>query len=772
MPWRSLSRRWSSSIASVLLVALGAGANACVVSVAAGLFLRPLPYFDDQALVSIAIVGANPGPFSGKVPSQVFLGWREDTSLPVQLAAFELGTTVALSREGVRTRVSVAAVSAELLPLLGLSVDRGRPISVSDGGQGAELVAIVTSRFWTSWSDGRKFSGNEIFRSEGRSYRIIGILGDGALFPDLTQPDIIVPLQLAPGSPIVRWLTVIGRLKHGTPGTTVSGLLLAGYLKGAHDYPSADSRLLGEEPAVKIVPLRERLNGHLFPIVALSFAASGVILILTLVSLAGLRLSVATTARRDYEVYGALGATPVQMLGTTAVEGAYVAGLGGVAAIVTMHASITVVRQALLPWAPQAASMAVGTESWLASFAVSLVMSGAAWLPAVWAVHSRRARNHPSPYRYQGGIVTAQVALVTALVCVGSVLALQIRTLAGPSLGFKAAGLTSFRVSPVSGVLTWGQRQHMIETLLVRLRGLPGVESVGAATSLPLESGAFRFAIAIEGVEAPSPADLTTVDLASPGYFAALDSRLVAGREFLDSDGPESPSVAVVNLAFANRFGGSEFVLGRAIALGGSPDSATIRVVGVVGDIRNASPLDAPEPTVWRPLSQARPQMGWHTVAFVIRGSRLQAVTLETVRTLLMESAAAPVPYDWQSMRDRVSASLSREEHRAYVAIGIAGLAVAIASLGIYAFASSLVVSRSTDMAIRLCLGASRARVLRTFAWWFGRPLASGLLTGSALVIVGLLGIDVGPPICAIASAAGPLRRAWCLDPARLLRED
>ncbi len=390
----------------------------------------------------------------------------------------------------------------------------------------------------------------------------------------------------------------------------------------------------------------------------------------------------------------------------------------------------------------------------------------------------------------RGVLVAGQVAAALVLL-IGALLLLNtVWRLSGIGLGFDAGHLLTLKIS-ATGLGTSQERTSRVSDILNRVTHLPGVTAAGASTVFPLSGHAFHFTVPVEG-EVPPPLvaqDGTGVDVVSPGFFAAMRINVV-GRDFDGRDGATAPRVAIVNRTFGRlNFSGRDPV-GRRLGLGGGPTDADITVVGIVDDFKDGNPGDSAIPTVYVPFSQAAPQLGWHTVALVVRTSSDPSSFVGSLRREVIGLAPQSAVYEVVTMEDRVAATVAPQRQRAIVFGLFAVVAVALAAVGVYGLLASVVAQSMREFGVRIALGASRRDLMGLVLRQGVAPTIIGIVIGfvgafgfTRLLADQLYGVTSVDPVTYVAAAGAmiavstaasclPAYRATTVDPIRVLRAD
>ena len=767
------------ALAAVIILAIGIGANAATFSIVNGLLLRPLPYPDSEAIVSVG--QALPGNTSAMLSPTELRRLQDDARTFEQLAAWSMSSFQWDGPAG-PVRLFAAAVTPSLFPLLRTTPRLGRFFTEMEAVEGAQRVVLLSYDAWTDrFGSDPDVVGAPILLND-EPYTVFGVLPDGFEFP-LPEIDVWTPLVVSPdepelagaGSSVVGVLRGVGRLRDDVSpeqAETEVGTLLDRAAAG-RPRPS----VFGFE--ARVMPVREERARPFRLAILLLAAASGLMLLMTCVSVAGLLLARGIVRQRELAIRGALGAGRgriVCQLLTESVILSVTAGAVGLAAAV----GIVRTTPAIVPgYVPGLADVAV--DGVVLAFTVGIsVATGLLFGTAPALVWSRvalaRTLNEVGASaggfgrlrasRGQAVLAVTQVALAVVLLTGAGVLLRDFVSLVTLDIGFEASNVVEARITdtdgPRSGVIGPDEirarhvtARHELETLLARLEriaALPGVESVAVSSSELLNrTGAVMPFEVVGRRTATDPREQLRARIlnVSPEYADAVRLRLLAGRFFTDRDRAGSPRVVVVSESFARAALGGNPALGQrlvspssrvasapAVTGGGDAESnESWEVIGVMADI--VSPLDlepfAPDDgDVFMPILQTR----------MDEMSSLGNTPLVVVRT--GGDPLAAVPFLEEALDDIRPGSLvdarvleamlaaHSAQPRFYVlCASIFGLvALVLAAFGLYGVLSYTVSQRRLEIGIRRALGASRGQVVRLVVAQGGMLVTAGIAIG------------------------------------------
>jgi predicted permease len=776
-----------------LTLGFGIASTAVTYSVLAGTVLQELPFEDASRLVSIRVVdrtSASPG----EIPLALFLRWQGSSESFERLAAYtEYMAFVSLEEIGTAV-YPAAGVTTGFFDVLRVRPVLGRGFNEADLNQGAPRVAIISYQVWKrDLKSDSEVIGRSV-RIHGEAATIVGVLPNGVEFP--SRQGIWVAMRtggVLPGNAGDLGVIPIGRLKEGASPEAARSELVA--LASA----AADRELsAAERPAILVEPFASartdaRLRASLIPMI---FAMTA-ILVLACANVTNLVLAKAESERQAIAVRAALGASRTQIAVATAFEILALSLVGGVAALPLTILGVWAFNHFMAPSRFFLASW-VGVEidvRILGLLVLAAVGSGllAGSLPAV-----RRSMTPPGEALGAGGrqlglvrpgfwnraLMTLEIALAAGLLFVAGVLVRNVAQLRQVDLGVEGAGVVTAKVSTFHAQdLDESETLRFFAELGRRLEALPAVETVAYTTSLPTE-GSFWREVAITGQQDPVRARWLVV---SPGFFEALDVRVLRGRDFRAGEPGRGSAEVIVNRSFAERYLGAEALDGRLRPIDPEPSERWLSVVGVVEDYVMA-PLgeESSGPAIFTPLHQgvhssielvARPRPGLSIPA--------SAVCLEAV-AVHPEAAC----FDVRHLADLLSRRVWIYDALAALFSSLGSLSLVLGTTGAFGVMSFLVGRRRREMGVRFALGATRRSIEGLVFRQFAPPAAIGLTLGlmagvlcTRLLASLLHGVKTYDPAVILLTIVAllvpsaiavhrPARRAGRVDPMTSLRPE
>jgi putative ABC transport system permease protein len=734
-------------------------------------------------------------PRKQRVAPATFLDWRRRNQVFEGIAAYG-ASAMDLSGGGPPEQILGQRVSSNLLPLLGVAPLLGR--TFSPGEEGPEITSVVlSSRLWQRRFGGdRNLLGLPILMN-GEKYTVIGVMPQGFHYPD-AQTEYWVPLGLNPQLLARRnshFLKVVGRLKSGRDVQQAQADMngVAGAL--AKEFPASNARV-----GITVVSLKDEVVGDGRKVFAILLAAAACVLLIACANVANLLLARASGRQREIAVRTALGAQPIRILRQILTENLLLSCAGGALGLLFAHWTMSVLQK-MVP-AGLAASVDLHVDIRVVVFAGLLAVASGVLFGLAPALQLLKSSSQEATHAGRGTVgkggrlrdvlVVAEVAIALVLV-VGA--ALLIETLARMRVvdpGFRTGSILTAEISVPLPKYADSVKWHRFYTdMLARVRAIPGVQSAGLTSDLPYTSRGNTMSLTIEGQPAQPGLGLDALfRLVSADYLQTIGARLKAGR-FLDaSDREESLAVVVVNEELAREYWPHESAIGHRIDTGtGGGKPRWMTVAGVVADIRESGLDLGIKPAVYVPFPQTEitffqpDEIAVHTSRDPLSLSR------ELQQAVWSVDPDQPVS-NIRTMDAIVDDELANRTQVLQLLGAFAGLALALAALGIYGVLAYVVSQRTREIGLRMAIGASRWDIMRAILGYTARLTAAGLAVGivaaiAATRLLNTLLYEVSPldPVAFIGVAAllmmvalvasfVPTRRAAAVDPAIALRSD
>lgn len=801
--------------AALVSLALGVGANTAIFSVASALLLRPLSYADPDRLA--ILWNRSPG-----------LGIAEDWFSTAQYfdirtshqgleqVAIAIGANYNLTGDGDPERIGTIRVSSNLLPMLGATAAAGRLFTAEEDVPGTAGTAVLGHGTWMRRYGGDRAAIGRSLTLNGQPYQIIGVLPAGFDLPREVMPtlggaehaEVLLPLPLAADAARIRNREDYNILARLRPGVSAR--------QAQTEMDTITARLRSQHPEIypptggltfSIVPLHEQVVGEVRQSLIVLIGAVGCVLLIACANVANLLLSRALGRQREIAVRAAIGASRARIVRQLLTESVLLALTGGALGLLLSFATLEWIQFQGAKSVPRLHEISINGEALLFTFLLSVGSGiffglapalrlgrldlhgnlkdtgrGVAAASAVWG------RGHNT----RRLLVVAELALSVVLLIGAGLLIRSFAHLQQVPPGFNPSNTLTLEVT-MSG-RKYADAKVVLETyrqLWQRLGQLPGVTAAGGVSSLPLSQMMAWGPIVVEGRMPPAGQSFINVDMRMVGgdYFAAMEIPLVRGRLFSEHDTRAVQRVVVVDQHMAGQLWPGEDAVGKRIRTGGidsNPNAPWLTVVGVVGRIKQDR-LDSESRMA---MYLAHTQSPTRAMNVVLRtGSDPSGLTGPVTSEIRQIDPDLPL-YNVRTMADRVDESLAKRRFAMLLLTLFAGLALGLATLGVYGVIAYLVSQGTRELGIRLALGATPRDVLVLIVRHGLTVAVLGVAIGltAALVLTRfmrslLFGVHASDPLTFTAIAALltmiallasylPARRAARIDPMVSLRSE
>jgi predicted permease len=795
---------------AILTLALGIGANTAIFSMVSWLLLRPLPVERPMELVELAYQQRH-----GNTQNQLSIpDYRDIRQQSTQqfsdMGAYMIGMD-GISVDGRPDRAMTYYVTGSFFPMLGLQPQLGRLLMSSEGNvAGADPVIVLGHTYWRSrFNSDPGVIGRKVLVN-GHPFTIVGVAPEGFHGPyPILEGQAYLPLGMnaIEGVPQefmqnrgMRNLIVLARLRDGvTLDQSRSALKVIGQRLGA-EHPKENQELdLSAYLEVRSRPQPDPNNTMLL-LSAMFLTLAGIVLVLACLNVANLLLVRATIREREMAVRAALGATRIRLVRQLLTESVVLALLGGLAGLlvgfagsralssVNIQTDLPVVFDFQFDWRVFAYGLGAAL---LTGTVVGLV-------PAL-----RASRSDINSILHQGGrsvvgsgarlrtvLVVAQLAGSLMLLVVAGLFARSLQAAQKTSLGFDPTHVVNFYMDPSEIGYRGAQTQEFYQSLLERVRALPGVESATTASSAPMGYYNNSDTLTIDGFEpAPGqPRPGSRFVIISSDYLHTLRIPLMSGREFTDADDAKAPFVAIVNQTFAKKYWPKQDPIGRTFKLASAPEH-TIKVVGVAADARYNGVTGQIGNTFYVPLSQHL-EIGSLQALHVRTAGDPQAMIPQVQRLISSMAPALPI-FDVKTMTQALNTlnGMMVFQIGAALAAVLGGLGLVLSVVGVYGVISYSAAQRTQEIGVRMALGARPIDILWMVLRQGSAVVVSGLALGLLIsfaagrLVKGFLVINPADPftysvvslaLTAVALTACyiPARRSTAVDPMVALRQE
>jgi putative ABC transport system permease protein len=734
--FRRLIKNPGFTATAVLALALGIGASSAIFSVVNAILLRPLPFKDSDKL--IMVWGTQPQLDTAPFSPADFLDLRDQNQVFEHIAAYK-AQSLNLTGADEPERIRGAVVSASFLSLLKAEPILGRGFLPDEEQVGKNQVVVVSHGLWQ-----RRFGSNpslvgQTLTLNAKSYLVVGISSPDYQFP--SWADVWVPLAFDANETKLRdthYLNVIARLKpEVSRGQAQAEMdIIAGRLEQEH--PASNTGI-----GVRLISLQEQIVGGIGPSLLVLLGAVGFVLLIACANVANMLLARSAARQREMSIRTALGASRPRVVRQLLTESVLLAFIGGALGLLIAHWGVKLLIAVSPGSIPRVAEIGIDGRVLVVTLVLSVltgVIFGLAPALQVSKPDLNVSLKEGGRSSTQGGgrrslhslLVVFEIALALVLLIGAGLMMRSFLRLQEVNPGFDPKNALTMQIAlPKFKYPDVNHRAAFFQQVLERMKTLPGVQSVGAITGLPLSGNNSSTSFLIEGRESPAALEkpLTEYRTISPDYFRAMGIALLKGRDFSSVDHENAPGVVIINETMARRFFPNEDPIGKHLGLSGPPDWREI--VGVVGDVKEFG-LDAePKPESYIPYLQSKPSyLEYTSMVLVIRTGAEPKSIGPTLRGVIQAVDKDQPVYNVKTMDQYLSESISQQHFNALLLITFGIVAIVLATIGVYGLMAYSVAQRTHEIGIRMALGAQHSDVLK-------------LVVGQGMVL-GLIGVTVG----------------------------
>jgi putative ABC transport system permease protein len=797
--WRMLLKSPGFAAAALFTLALGIGANTAIFSLVYGVLLQPLPFKDAARLMLLHETTPRVGDVSVSYPN--FLDWRAQSHMFSEMAAV---SNVGFNMTGARQPENIGglAVSPNFLSMAGIRPVIGRGFTPDEEKAGTAPVLLLSYALWQSHFGGDRGVIGQTIRLDSRTLTIVGVLPKE--FRWVETCDVMEPIGVwaTNNSSIAERgdrgdLTVLGRLAAGVRIQQARAEMDGIAARLARAYPQTN-----DQCGVKLQPLRETFSGDARPAIVVLLGAAIFVLLVACANVANLFLMRGAVRAKEMALRIAIGASAGRIVRQILTESFLVALLGGLAGVGLAMAGIPAMAR-LIP-ADTLAGASVGMNGAVLLFSAGLVVLSVLAFGLAPALHSARGNVHADlkqggkatsgggRNRWRGLLATSEVALALILLVGAGLMMKSLYRLLAVDSGFRPERVVKMEMSLRTA--QYNKDPAVIgfwQQVLDRVRTLPGVESAALGTAIPLTDDHSRTDITVEGMPLPKPGSFPHPDIhyVSPNYEKTLGIRLLRGRGFTDADRENAPQVAMVNATVAQRLFPGTDPVGKRFAFGHLKAGRApqwVEIVGVLADTKMYGLANPARLEVYVPFRQ----MAANEMALLVKSGVEPGALVSAVRGVVASIDSEQPIFGIATMQEVVNASVSTRRITLILLGLFSGLALVLASIGIYGVISYSVAQRAREIGIRMALGAQPGDVLRLVLAQGGKISLAGIAIGSAasagltwLMAKLLYSVSAVDPatftavafvlaVIAMVASYIPARRALRVDPLVTLRNE
>ena len=838
--FRQFSKSPGYAITVVLTLALGIGANTAIFTLVHAVLMKSLPVADPKTLYRVGDLDdccvnggfENDNGDFDLYSFELYKHLQETTPEFERLAAMQSGGNRMTTRRGSEPAKTQRTqyVSGNFFTTFGIGSFAGRVLTDDDDRAGAAPVAVMSYEAWQSDYGSDLRVVGQTFYMQGQPVTIVGIAPPGFFGDRISSgpPALWVPLSAEPviegktsilHVPESNWLYVVGRLKPGVSVEALQGKMSASlrqWLSTQPGYTRNGGDTIIPKQHVVIVPggagiqnLQRETGKGLY----LLMTISGLVLLVACANVANLLLARGATRKMETSVRMALGAARSRLIRQMLTESVLLAFMGGLAGLVVAYAGTRMILALAFPDAthlPIASSPSLPVLGF--AFLLSLLTGVVFGIVPAWITsHSDpaealRGGNRSTRDRSslpQRSLIVFQAALSLVLLVGAGLLTKSLRNVEHQDFGLQTANRYVMHLDPAGAGYTVEKLPALYQQLEQQFGGLPGVQSVGLALYSTLEGDNWGEGVFIDGRPQPGPNahNGSSWDRVSPRFFETVGQPVIRGRGFTESDTASSQKIAVVNQAFVRKFFPKEDPMGRHFGVFNQKYSSSFEIVGIVADAKYNNPRQEVRSMYFRPLTQEMSGLTEANESMAEgRSMFINSVTLHfqrspqnldaTVRRTLANINPNLTVIDLHTLNDQVADNFTQERLIARLTMLFGLLALVLASVGLYGITSYQVARRTSEIGLRMALGADRGSVVRMVMRGAFFQAGLGLVIGIPVALIGArymadqlykvgsydpasLGIAMAV-LLASAAVAGfiPARRASRIEPMQALRTE
>jgi putative ABC transport system permease protein len=793
---RGLWKRPGFTAVAVLTLALGIGANTAIFSVVNAVLLKPLQFRDPDRLVMIWEDATFAG-FPRNTPAPAnYVDWKTQTQSFEDIAA-TAESTFNLTGDGDPERVTAYKVTGNFFPLFGVQPALGRTFVADDDRPGAQKVAVLSHSLWQTRYGSNSQIVNRDIQLDGEKYTVVGVMPAGFQFFE-SDVRLWVPLALDAEDLANRgghYLKVIARLKPGVTMDQAQADVAAVMARIGKDYPEETNN--GKVGAF-VMPLREQLSGDVRTSLIVLLVAVAFVLLIACANVAGLLLARAVGRRREIALRIALGASRTRVVTQLLTESLLLSVAAGIIGTLLAYWSFAFLQKLIPEQMALLTSLTLDTRILLFTLLISVVTGVIFGLvPALQSAKVdlnealRQSTRVTSSGRLRSALIIFEVAAsVVLLVGAGLLIQTLFQLFNQYSVLQPEQVLTMRTVLPLAKYKEPPQRQAFYEQVLDRVEHLPGVVAAGYSTSIPLVWKGGTSGFVPEGMGTPIEGmayDANHREI-SAGYLQAMNIALRQGRYFEKRDNENSMRVAIINETMARQYWPGQNALGRRFNIGDPNDGEWMEIVGIVADVRQMG-LDEPvKAEMYVPYRQVTDWPFFSPRDLAIRTTGEPSHIAGSVRQIIREVDPDQPISNIATMSEVLGVEAAQRRMGMIMLAAFAGLALLLASLGIYGVLAYFVTQHTNEIGVRMALGANRRNILAlVLKKGMGLTLlgvAIGLAASFALTRLMsslLFGVNASDPLTfvvaplllafvALLACWIPARRATKVDPMIALR--
>lgn len=742
---RQLRKSPGFTVVVVITLALGIGANTSIFSVVNAVLFRPLPFREPDRLVMVWQTDQSEGNQRQKTSYPNVKDWRGNNEVFEDIAVFHKGDRILTDAQGTR-RIPGGVVSSSFFSVLGVKPQLGRTFTVEEDRPGSAHVAMLSHELWQREFGGDSEVIDNTIQLDRRSYKVVGVLPPGFRFPGdvLGQAQIWTPISGDSWAFEQRGCVMLYTMARLKPDVSLQHAQVQMETIGSR---LASAYEENEQTGILVSPLHGDLVRDVSLALWLLLGAVGFVLLIACTNAANLLMIRATAREKEFAVRAALGAGRIRLIRQILVESLLLSLIGGAIALILAYWAVDLIKLFVPPDLPRLDRIGLDGHAIIFTILISAIngiLFGLA--PALRSsikkvmVPLKQGTTRATGLQHnklQRLFVVGEVAVAMMLLVGAGLLLRSFMTLIHVETGFQPERVLTWKLElSDSRYPEKSDKQALYKRIEARLQALPGVQSIGATTSLPF--GSKYMNVGIQRPDSPKydPKDYLKARYGSvtSDYFQTMGISVLRGRVFTENDTVSGPGVAIISETMARMYWpdkdplGSEFTCGLKFA---SDDPNVYRVVGIVEDVKQRGFDTEVIPEYYVPFTQQT----FGSMTFAVRSHQDSKMMMAAVRTLITEVDTGLIIDNVKTMKQWQSESVAQRRFVMTLVVFFAGLALCLTVVGVYAVMAYSTTQRTQEIGIRLALGAQNTDVI-------AMVLKNGMkltLVGAGLGIVGAL---------------------------------